>query len=56
MKKSYYLFFTVSVLVLFSDIAWCQAGKTGKKVTITFDWSRIQTHGSNQLAVCIEYK
>jgi hypothetical protein len=54
MKK---LNFTLSVLVL-STFFYCsvfaQDENQEKKVIITYTWSRIQSHGSNQIAIWIE--
>lgn len=54
MKK---LFITLSILtltgLLFNPLV-AQDNKNEKKVTISFQWTRIQTHGSNQIAVWIE--
>jgi hypothetical protein len=54
MKK---LFITLSILILtgmlFHPLV-AQDSKTEKKVTVSYQWTRIQSHGSNQIAVWIE--
>jgi hypothetical protein len=54
MKK---LFITLSILMLtgmmFNPIV-AQDIKPEKKVTVSYQWTRIQSHGSNQIAVWIE--
>lgn len=50
------LFALVSLLTLslFSGNIYCQTNSAEKKVIVSFSWSRIQTHGSNQLAAWVE--
>ena len=54
MKK---LFITLSILTItgmsFHPLV-AQDNKTEKKVTVSYQWTRIQSHGSNQIAVWIE--
>jgi len=54
MKK---FFITLSILTLtglsFNSLS-AQNNNTEKKVTVSYQWTRIQTHGSNQIAVWIE--
>jgi len=54
MKKEFILLLMFSIHAFSSGDLCCQISKPAKKVTITFDWSRIQTYGSNQLAIWIE--
>jgi hypothetical protein len=53
--KAFYLSVCVLALsiLLFSNV-FAQNKAQGKKVTITYTWNRIQSHGSNQIAVWIE--
>jgi len=54
MKKYY---FSVCMLILSSFLInsiFAQEIQPEKKVTISYTWSRIQSHGSNQIAVWIE--
>ena len=54
MKK---FFITLSILLLtgmFLNPLFARGNKNEKKVTISYQWNRIQTHGSNQIAVWIE--
>ena len=54
MKK---LFITLSILMLTGMLfnpLFARGNKTEKKVTVSYQWTRIHTHGSNQIAVWIE--
>lgn len=52
--KNYFAIFTLLVIIFSSGKADCQAQSSEKKVIITYTWSRIDTHGSNQIAVWVE--
>jgi hypothetical protein len=54
MKK---FFITLSILILtgmFVNLLIARDNKNEKKVTISYQWTRINTHGSNQIAIWIE--
>ena len=54
MKKFYFAFCALILFGLFINTLSAQTSPSDKKVIISYTWSRIPTHGSNQLAVWIE--
>ena len=54
MKKVYFALFTVILFGFLISKTYAQDKSQEKKVTISFTWARIQSHGSNQIAVWIE--
>ena len=54
MKKIYFSLFALILSALFCNTIVAQDEVQEKKVSITYTWSRIQSHGSNQIAVWIE--
>ena len=54
MKKIYFSLFALILSALFCNTIVAQDEVQEMKVSITYTWSRIQSHGSNQIAVWIE--
>ena len=54
MKKYYFILCTLILSGLMFSHIFAQGKSPEKKVTISYTWSKISTHGSNQLAVWVE--
>ena len=54
MKKNYLSLCVLILLAISFNSIYAKQIESQKKVTINYTWSRIQSHGSNQIAVWIE--
>ncbi len=54
MKKYFFVFCTLVIPTLFCNNLPAQVANPDKKVTVSYTWSHIQSHGSNQVAIWIE--
>ena len=54
MKKTYFIISMLLLTCLLCNSVCAQKNKNEKKVTVSYTWTHIQSHGSNQIAIWIE--